>query len=196
MGYTTDFKGSFELDKPLTEEQKHYYNNWKSLRRVKRDSDKLNDKYEGKYGLEGDYGIEGEYFGYIPEEFSDKDGNFDWSKEGSTEWINNFPNPDDSIIDDNHPPSTQPGLWCQWEIEDDKLVWDGGEKFYNYKEWLDYIIKNFLNTWGVKLNGEVYWSGEECMDTGTLVVRDNHLLTYDGHVQSYDVEEDFVEYQS
>ena len=49
---------------------------------------------------------------------------------------------DNSIVDYNEPPTGQPGLWCQWIIEDNEIIWDGGEKFYNYIEWIEYLIEN------------------------------------------------------
>jgi hypothetical protein len=46
----------------------------------------------------------------------------------------------------NRPPPGQPGLWCQWEPTEDgtQIVWDGGEKFYEYRAWLQYLIDHFL----------------------------------------------------
>lgn len=108
---------------------------------------------------------------------------------------------DDSIIDYNTPPGQissnvdvdsydydgysinnkriingecQPSLWLQWEITNENtLEWDGGEKFYSYVEWLKYLIKHFFEPWGVKLNGEIEWSGEDVSDKGLIKVTDN-----------------------
>jgi len=55
-------------------------------------------------------------------------------------------------------------------------MWDGGEKFYNYVEWLKYLINHFFEKWGVKLNGEVYWKGEDGEDMGKIVVKDNWVI--------------------
>lgn len=77
----------------------------------------------------------------------------------------------------------QPGLWCQWIINDDnELVWDGGEKFYSYVEWLKYLITNFFQPWGVLLNGEITWEGEESSDLGKIVVTDNMVTVLNGSV--------------
>jgi len=74
----------------------------------------------------------------------------------------------------------QPGLWCQWEInEDGNLAWDGNEKFYAYIEWLKYLIENFFNDWGVLLNGEIEWQGEEMSDRGKIVVTNSVVETYE-----------------
>lgn len=73
------------------------------------------------------------------------------------------------------PEDRQPGLWCQWVPVDsgNALAWDEGEKFYEYIEWLDYLIRHFLGPWGYKLNGQVGWDGEESGDQGLIVVKDN-----------------------
>jgi hypothetical protein len=88
---------------------------------------------------------------------------------------------DGTVIDSNRPPSTQPGLWCQWIPNDEgtELVWDGNEKFYNYVEWLEYII-NWLKPKGYKVNGEVEWQGEERDDRGMIVVKNNKVKTKTG----------------
>jgi hypothetical protein len=44
-------------------------------------------------------------------------------------------------------------------------------------EWLDYLIENFLEPWGIKVNGEVEWQGEERDDRGLIVVKDNEVTT-------------------
>jgi hypothetical protein len=84
---------------------------------------------------------------------------------------------DDSIIDYNSPPYGQPGLWCQWTSNEEgtKLEWDGGEKFYSYVEWLEYLIEHFFSKWGVLLTGEVKWEGEDNTDMGKIIVTDNEV---------------------
>ena len=80
----------------------------------------------------------------------------------------------------------QPGLWCQWivtgENENQRLEWDGGEKFYNYVEWLKYLIKNFFQPWGVLLNGYIDWYGEDKTDVGRIEVKDNTVKVLNGHI--------------
>jgi hypothetical protein len=84
---------------------------------------------------------------------------------------------EDSIVDYNKPPSTQPGLWCQWTPTHDgtAIEWDGGEKFYHYVDWIKYIIDKVLAPRGYSLSGVVDWRGEDWSDTGTIVVRDNKV---------------------
>lgn len=121
MGYTTDFRNQFILDKPLTLGQAEKINNFAGTRH-----DDLVDEEGRKY----------------------------------------------------------PGIWCQWtvggeeELSDDNLdiiAWDGGEKFYNYVEWLQYIIDRFLVPWGYVMNGEVDYRGEDWDDIGTIKVKDNKI---------------------
>lgn len=77
-----------------------------------------------------------------------------------------------------------PGFWCQWTASDDGryLMWDGGEKFYDYVEWLKYLIEHFIKPWGKTLNGEVEWYGEDREDIGKIVVKDNEVTVKEGQV--------------
>lgn len=113
MGYTTDFRGELELDKPLTIEQKT----------------KLEDFSEERHG-------------------------------GNTQVFPGFP-----------------GFWCDWVPNEDgtTIEWNGGEKFYNYVEWLEHIIKHFIEPWGRKLNGVIEWRGEDWDDAGRIIVTDNKI---------------------
>ena len=75
----------------------------------------------------------------------------------------------------------KPGFWCQWTPSDDMhgLEWDGGEKFYSYTEWLQYIVDHFCEPWGLTLNGSVKWSGESSGDSGVLTVKNNKIKALD-----------------
>lgn len=68
-----------------------------------------------------------------------------------------------------------PSFYCQWIPTEDRqyLEWDGNEKFYSYVEWLTIIIDHFLKEWEITLNGNVFWQGEDCGDSGEIVVVDN-----------------------
>ena len=151
MGYTTDFHGRFTLDKPLTLEQAKYLYTFACTRRVKRNANltlQRDDPIRKAVGLP--VGEEGEFFVGESGFYGQDDGS--------------------DVLDGNGPPTTQPGLWCQWVPSEDGLgiEWDGGEKFYRYVEWLRYIIKNFLKPWGLTLNGEVHYQGESKADRGTI----------------------------
>jgi hypothetical protein len=84
---------------------------------------------------------------------------------------------DESVLDFNTPPSGQPGLWCQWQPREDGAViaWSGGEKFYEYVPWLEYLIDRFLRPWGCVVNGEMIWQGEEPDDRGIITVKENQV---------------------
>lgn len=84
-----------------------------------------------------------------------------------------------NVIDSNQPPQTQPGLWCQWVPTSDgtRIVWDGGEKFYDYVEWLQYIEENFLLPFGKYLDGEMVWQGEDIMDRGRIIADKDVIKT-------------------
>lgn len=70
-----------------------------------------------------------------------------------------------------------PSCYCQWVLSSDHsdLIWDGGEKFYNFVGWLKYLIAHFFKPWNVSLNGVIDWSGEDPSDSGTLVVTNNDI---------------------
>lgn len=167
MGYTTEFDGFFELDQGLTEDQAKYLNEFSNTRRMKRRTEgtkEMPDPVREAVGLP--VGTDGGYFvgggGLCGQ---DRDA---------------------SVIDYNKPPEGQPCLWCQWIVRDDDtrtiIEWDGNEKFYNYVEWLEYIIENFLNPWGRTLNGKVCWTGEDSGDLGKIVVKDNVVTVHPGRV--------------
>lgn len=168
MGYSTDFYGSVTFNKPITEELKNYINKFGETRRMKRDVEKIKKTFPDweKNCFNGNLGVDGEYF---------VGGNGFMGQDR-----------DDSIIDYNYPPETQPGLWCQWMIDDDgNLVWDGGEKFYEYGEWLTYLIENFLAPSGYVCNGEIEFQGEDMNDFGTIHVKDNVVtVEYGMRIQS------------
>jgi hypothetical protein len=84
-----------------------------------------------------------------------------------------------SIVDCNTPPETQPGLWCQWLVQDDHrtLKWDGGEKFYRFIDWIEYIIIKILKPRGYMLSGTVGWCGEDEGDRGEIIITDNNIRT-------------------
>lgn len=157
MGYTTEFTGEFEFNKEVPMYVKDYINRFCRTRHMRRNVDELKQMYpdwKDRCWL-GFLGLEGEYF---------LDEDYDYQE-----------NP--SVLDINRPPQTQPGLWCQWIITEDRkhLAWDGGEKFYEYIEWLQYMIDNFFTPSGFFLNGSVEWQGEDPGDTGTIVLKNNNM---------------------
>src|SRR5215471_12940599 len=151
MGYTTEFSGRFSLDRALEANHAAYLRQFAGTRRMRRSESAvatLPDPCRLAVGLSP--GPEGGYFvgggGVAGQE------------------------KDASILEYNKPPQGQPGLWCQWvpTEHDDGIEWDGGEKFYHYAEWLQYIIDSFLAPWGYVVEGVVRWEGEEPGDVGHL----------------------------
>lgn len=173
MGYTTDFEGSFKLDRPLDPAHAAYLLKFNNTRRMRRNAVKaaaLPDPLRKAAGLP--VGKDGAYF-------VGAGGDFGQGR-------------DDSVMNYNRPPQGQPGLWCQWVPDTgemrhwregpdltacDRIQWDGGEKFYNYVEWLQYLLDHFLKPWGYVLNGEVEFVGENPDDRGMIVVEQNKVTT-------------------
>jgi hypothetical protein len=84
-----------------------------------------------------------------------------------------------SVIDMNKPPEGQPSLWCKWVPTEDgtELEWNTEENFYKYIEWLQYLIEKFFTLWRIKVNGEVYWDGDDQEDAGKIMVEDSVVRT-------------------
>lgn len=154
MGYTTYFNGAFKFDKPVTDELRDYIDKFCNTRRMTRDNEKIKELYPNWKELcfNGELGANGAYF-------VGGDGFFGQHV-------------DASVLDHNNSGS-QPGLWCQWVIDGDELVWDDGEKFYYYVEWLEYLIEHFFAPSGYVLNGTVFYEGEDSDDFGKIIVTDN-----------------------
>lgn len=148
MGYTTDFWGEFHIIPPLSPAHKEYLKAFAATRRMSRKNvahlpDPIREAVGLPVGPEGAFYVGGESSG------------------------------DGTIADYNTPPPGQPGLWCQWipsETHEAQLVWDEGEKFYHYVEWLEYLIDKFLTPWGYSLAGMVEWQGEEHDDRGRIKI--------------------------
>lgn len=64
-----------------------------------------------------------------------------------------------------------PDSYLQWVPSEsmDQIIWNEGEKFYHYSEWMEWLC-NLLSTWGVEANGTLHWSGEDATDHGTVTV--------------------------
>ena len=93
---------------------------------------------------------------------------------------------DETIVDYNEPPSTQPSLWLGWIVNEDRVTieHDGGEKFYGYIEWIKYLIDKILKPNDYVVNGEVLWEGEDGgADVGKIVVTNNEVKAYRGRIE-------------
>ena len=160
MGEDTMFNGNFKFNKPVEERIVKFVNNLNNSRRMKRSNEAIKAIYPDwkDWCLDGNLGEEGEFFAHATENYGQEQ--------------------DGSILDYNCPPKNQPGLWMQWVIVEDEfssdfyLVWDGMEKFYNYVEWLQYLIDNVFAPNGYSISGAV----SVCGNYGeTIIVSDNNV---------------------
>ena len=160
MGYTTDFIGSLNITPEIKKEHKNYINAFSSTRRMKRNAEKaLLFKDLKRLAVSLPIGVDGGFFVGNEEDFGQ--------------------NRDESVMGDgNSPPLDQPGLWCQWIVNDNgELVWNEGEKFYKYIGWLQYLINNFFIPWGYIIDGSIEWHGEDFRDAGIITVV-NNIVTF------------------
>ena len=99
MGYNTCFEGCIEINKPLDEETKKLLKGLASTRRMRRDVEILAKRLniDMKKCIEL-YGEEGEFYFH------------DDNVSGQTRT--------EDIITYNDPPKSQPGLWCQWILDE------------------------------------------------------------------------------
>jgi hypothetical protein len=82
-----------------------------------------------------------------------------------------------SITDDSSKAEGKhPNGYLQWvpNVELDSIVWDGNEKFYDYIEWMEWIIC-FMETLGIDTNGIIHWGGEDPYDIGVITIEDGKL---------------------
>ena len=111
MSYHTEFEGRIELNKRLDEDLFNFLMKLNQTRRMKRDSEKLKEMgYLDNYGIEGEFFVDGDgLYGQVV---------------------------DDSVINSEIPPQTQPSLWCRWQPTVDRrgIEWEGGEKIYEAEE--------------------------------------------------------------
>lgn len=84
-------------------------------------------------------------------------------------------------LTENYQPPSAPDSYCHWVVGTDNMSieWDEGEKFYDYVEWLRYIISQHLIPWDVQMNGSVVWHGEEAGDVGIIIVKNNKVISFD-----------------
>lgn len=161
MGYSTEFRGQFDLDKPLTETQRAYLKAFSETRRMKRDAIKTAARpNQLRESVKLPVGDEGGYF--------TGEGGFRGQNRGS------------DVIDSNAPPAGQPSLFCDWCPDEAGNAIICGEDSYNfsgYVLWLKYLIEHFLSPWGYVLNGKVIWQGDEMDDRGRITVENNVVST-------------------
>jgi hypothetical protein len=71
-----------------------------------------------------------------------------------------------------------PGNYCQWILTNDNkgVKWDGEEKFYQWEEWLNWLIRNFFLPNDIKLTGKVSFQGDDIEDAGFIEVFDGNRV--------------------
>lgn len=81
--------------------------------------------------------------------------------------------------------------YCQWIPTKDGrgIEWDGNEKFYDYIEWLIYLIDSFFRPKGYILSGTVAYQGEEVDDCGNIIVKDNEVSKIAFEAQNLDIKD-------
>ena len=87
-------------------------------------------------------------------------------------------NEDPDRIQDNERPTRSYLQWVPSETLD-ALVWDQNEKFYDYEQWLQWILR-WLADRGVRANGQLDWRGESGDDIGRITVADSAVTAERG----------------
>lgn len=154
MGYDTAFKGCLFFNKPLSKNLADAINRYCSIRHCV-----YRDKGE-QYGPDGKW-------------WDGDELDVDWRKA-----IFEYDETERKKQEDyNQLADGLPSFYCQWKVSDDRreIVWDGGEKFYGYIQWLEIIIDHFLRPNLYVLNGEMEWQGEDASDTGIFCVCENKV---------------------
>lgn len=151
MGYTTEFEGKFTISPPLSYEQMEYLKEFSETRHMRLNAKLLISKPDPvREAAKLPVGEEGMYC--LKAEYKE-------------------------IVDYNMPPAGAPSLWCDWApVDNSTLAWNGAEKFYDYAEWLQFIISHFLKPWGRTLSGVVSFQGENHSDRGIISVTDNNVI--------------------
>lgn len=163
-----DILGFFQLSRPLRPLEKTYLDSFVSIPHMKLDVAKLHQMAKGACGnplhrrksRKDVYGVEGEYF------VGD---------------VRDYPGGEEALLDSSVPPSTQPSRWCHWNLEGTKITWNGEEEFEKPIEWLQYLIKHFLDPWGIAVDGAVQWYGD-FFNKGTISVWNSHIYIYHNNV--------------
>lgn len=203
MGYTTEFSGGWTVTPPLKPEHLAYLKQFAEIRHMRRDADKaelLPDPLRLAVGLP--IGFEGAYYvgtaDKIASQSSSAPSVLDGNEPPGCPPMPPPKNPANTMGDFSTRYTTQlqlkahaqalglcvPGLWNQWvpNNEGDEISWDGGGKFYEYVEWIEYLLTHFLIPWGYVLNGEVYWDGEGSDDRGVIAITNNEVRVKHGHI--------------
>lgn len=159
MGYTTKFKGEIGFNREVDGWLVDYINKFSRIRHMVLSESRIKGLFHDWKDLcfKGMLGRHGQYFIGL-EDYDHR-------------------NPSMCVVNPNRWPEGCPGFYCQWVIRDNKLVWRGDEKFYDYVDWMRYLIDCFFEPEGYVLNGTIRWQGENIEDAGYIYVVDNKVTT-------------------
>jgi hypothetical protein len=158
MGYSTDFNGAFDITTPLSPEQIKFIQMFSDTRRMQRNVSSiksLDTKNEECIQLLTSLNIDLKF--YCGNGFAGQDR--------------------DSSITDYNSSGIFPSLWCGWTVNNEGtlVIWNESEKFYEYVDWIKFLIDHFFKPWGKTLNGKMEWCGEDRKDRGQIVIKDNKV---------------------
>lgn len=87
-----------------------------------------------------------------------------------------------------------PGFYCQWVFDRKTctIEWDGGEKFYEYIEWLEFVLRK-CNELNLSADGKISWQGDGHQDRGKITVKKNQITVKKS--QAVDTYEFVVKYK-
>lgn len=198
MGYTTDFHGEWAVTPPLTPEQVTYLHAFARVRACWNpvQLEGIPDPIREAVGLP--VGNQGRYFTGHLRVHADANREVPWPEFKAAPgfagvragWIDRqaelLVKP--TLFDS---PTDEPDYPCQWvpTPEGDFIEWDQGEKFYDYVEWIEYLIHHFFKRWGNVLDGDIEWFGEEHWDRGIIRIVGNQVSI--GRLKTSDVIWDF-----
>src|SRR5574344_571405 len=75
-----------------------------------------------------------------------------------------------------HTDDDYPSIWCDWKVNKlGRISWDGNENSYVMDKWIKFIIDNILSKSNIKVNGKVYYTGEDKNDFGIIIVNNNDI---------------------
>ena len=91
------------------------------------------------------------------------------------EWNAIVENRHDSEYHYGDPKREFPSIWCDFDIVGREFRWNGSEKTYEGKKWIEFFLKK-LKDWSkasgnlVYAEGDMEWNGEEKTDMGRVIV--------------------------
>lgn len=196
MGYTTDFYGTFSISGNITYKLVKYIDAFSAMRHCAIDPDFFKSHFPDwkEYGFNGNIGKHGEYIAIPSENIYDLQAKYP-----------------DYVETNRYNIGIPFGYWCHWNFLDnsenplfddgielvdvDELIgkkqlrfgWDGSEKFYDYEDWLRFMIFHFFIPSGVFLNGATLAVGEGDGDAKYIIIKNNEVLAVDALSKGADV---------